>query len=33
MYLQATADERAANVLITVTPERWWSVDYTKMAF
>ena len=33
IYLQATADERAANVLITVTPERWWSVDYTKMAF
>ena len=33
LYLQATADERAANVLVTVTPERWLSVDYTKMAF
>ena len=33
MYLQTTADERAANVLVTVMPERWLSVDYTKMAF
>lgn len=32
MYLQTTADERAANVLVTVTPERWLSVDYTKLA-
>ena len=32
MYLQATANERAAYVLVTVTPERWLSVDYTKMA-
>jgi nitroimidazol reductase NimA-like FMN-containing flavoprotein (pyridoxamine 5'-phosphate oxidase superfamily) len=33
MYLQATASERAANVLVTVTPEHWLSVDYTKMPF
>jgi PPOX class probable F420-dependent enzyme len=32
-YLQMTADEfaRGANVLVRVTPERWFSVDYSKM--
>lgn len=32
-YLQMTADERAQgnNVLIRLTPERWFSVDYRKM--
>jgi PPOX class probable F420-dependent enzyme len=32
LYLQATADDRAANILVVVTPERWLSVDYTKMS-
>jgi len=31
MYLQMTADERGDSVLVTVTPERWRTVDYTKM--
>lgn len=31
MYLQMTASERANSVLITLTPERWLTVDYTKM--
>jgi PPOX class probable F420-dependent enzyme len=33
MYLSATASEReeAPSVLITLTPERWLSVDYRKM--
>jgi PPOX class probable F420-dependent enzyme len=32
-YLQMTADDRAPgnNVLVRLTPERWFSVDYTKM--
>jgi PPOX class probable F420-dependent enzyme len=32
-YLQMTADElaRGANVLVRVTPQRWFSVDYSKM--
>lgn len=32
-YLQMTADEReqGSNVLIRLTPERWFSVDYSKM--
>ena len=30
VYLQATAAEHAGSVLITVTPERWLSVDYGK---
>ena len=30
-YLALTAPERAENVLVTLTPERWWSVDYRKM--
>ncbi len=31
MYLQMTAAERGDNVLVTLTPERWLTVDYTKM--
>ena len=30
MYLAATESERTASVLISVRPERWFSVDYTK---
>jgi hypothetical protein len=30
-YLQTTAAERAGNILVTLTPERWLSVDYGKM--
>jgi hypothetical protein len=30
MYLAATAAERVESVLISVRPERWFSVDYTK---
>lgn len=32
-YLQMTADEReqGSTVLIRLTPERWFSVDYSKM--
>ena len=34
-YLAATAAERAAapNVLVSLQPERWLSVDYGKMSF
>ena len=31
-YLALTAGERAASVLVTLTPERWLSVDYHKMS-
>ncbi len=30
-YLQKTAGEREGTVLVTVTPERWRTVDYSKM--
>lgn len=30
MYLAATAEERVESVLVSVRPERWFSVDYTK---
>jgi len=32
MYVQMTADQRGDSVLASVTPERWLSVDYRKMA-
>jgi PPOX class probable F420-dependent enzyme len=31
MYLQTTADERENMILLRVTPERWLTVDYSKM--
>jgi hypothetical protein len=31
MYLQMTAEERTNSILVTVTPERWITVDYAKM--
>jgi hypothetical protein len=31
MYLQMTAEERTNSILVTLTPERWLTVDYTKM--
>ena len=31
MYLQMTADERTNAILVSVRPERWITVDYTKM--
>ena len=31
MYLQMTANERVNSILVTLTPERWTTVDYTKM--
>jgi hypothetical protein len=31
MYLQMTADERTNSILVSVKPERWLTVDYTKM--
>lgn len=31
LYLAASADERGGSILVTLTPERWLSVDYTKM--
>ena len=31
MYLQSTADERTNSILVSLTPERWITVDYTKM--
>lgn len=31
-YLQTTAAERTNSILVTLTPERWLSVDYSKMA-
>ena len=30
-YIESTAAERPNSVLVTVTPERWLSVDYSKM--
>jgi general stress protein 26 len=30
-YLQTTAAERTNSILVTLTPERWLSVDYNKM--
>jgi len=33
MYLASTADERLTSVLVSLKPERWLSVDYTKMEF
>ncbi len=30
-YLQQTAGERINTVLVTLTPERWVTVDYSKM--
>jgi uncharacterized protein len=33
MYLASTADERETSVLVTLEPQRWLSVDYTKMKF
>jgi uncharacterized protein len=31
MYLQMTAGERDGAILVTVTPEHWLTVDYSKM--
>ena len=31
MYLQRTANERVNTILVSVKPERWLTVDYTKM--
>lgn len=31
-YLQTTASERTNSILVSVTPERWLTVDYGKMA-
>jgi hypothetical protein len=30
-YLQMTADERTNSILVSVKPERWLTVDYSKM--
>jgi len=30
-YLETTASQQAGSVLVTVTPERWLTVDYAKM--
>ncbi len=30
-YLRMTAGDRAKEVLVLLRPERWWSVDFTKM--
>jgi hypothetical protein len=30
-YLQTTASEQANSILVTVKPERWLTVDYSKM--
>jgi hypothetical protein len=32
MYLQMTADQRVGAILVTLTPERWLTVDYSQMA-
>ncbi|HVN87364.1 MAG TPA: pyridoxamine 5'-phosphate oxidase family protein [Candidatus Binatia bacterium] len=32
LYLAMTKDERQNSILVTLTPERWLTVDYTKMA-
>ena len=31
-YLQQTAAERVDTILVTLTPQRWLSVDYSKMS-
>jgi hypothetical protein len=31
MYLQMTAGERDGAILVSVTPEHWLTVDYSKM--
>jgi nitroimidazol reductase NimA-like FMN-containing flavoprotein (pyridoxamine 5'-phosphate oxidase superfamily) len=31
-YLELTADEREGSILVTLTPERWYSVDYENLA-
>src|SRR5262249_34437934 len=31
MYLQLTANERLNSILVTLKPQRWLTVDYTKM--
>jgi general stress protein 26 len=31
-YLQSTAAERTNSILVSLTPQRWLSVDYSKMA-
>ena len=31
-YLQTTAAERTNSILVTLTPQRWLTVDYSKMA-
>jgi Pyridoxamine 5'-phosphate oxidase len=31
-YVQSTAAERADSILVTLTPARWLTVDYSKMA-
>jgi len=31
LYLHTTANQQAGSVLVTVTPERWLTVDYAKM--
>ena len=31
MYLQMTANERIDSILVTLTPERWTTVDYNKL--
>jgi hypothetical protein len=33
MYLQTTADQRVGAILVSLTPERWLTVDYGKMAW
>ena len=32
LYLEATKEERGGSVQVTLTPERWLTVDYRKMA-
>lgn len=31
-YLRMTAGERSTSILVTVVPERWMTVDYSRMA-
>ena len=31
MYLATTASDQAESILVTLTPERWLTVDYNKM--
>jgi hypothetical protein len=30
-YFELTADQRDGSILVTLTPERWWSVDYENL--